>query len=78
MINFLQEEIMPLLFANLGDEVVISRVGGAPQIKQHLNELGFNVGSPVTVIQKIKTGLIVKVKECRIAIDSSMASKIMI
>ncbi len=67
---------MPLLFANLGEELKISNVSGNPQVKQHLNELGFNVGSPVTVVQKIKTGLIVKVKEARIALDSSMASKI--
>lgn len=69
---------MPLLFAKLGEEVTISSVNGSCQIKQHLNELGFNAGSAVTVIQKIKTGLIVKVKEARVAIDSGMASKILI
>ncbi|MBP3365517.1 MAG: ferrous iron transport protein A [Treponema sp.] len=69
---------MPLLFAKLGEEVTISSVSGNCQIKQHLNELGFNVGSAVTVVQKIRTGLIVKVKEARVAIDSGMASKILI
>lgn len=69
---------MPLLFANPGDKVKISGVNGNPQVKQHLNELGFNVGSFVTIVQKVKTGLIVKVKEARIALDSSMASKIIV
>lgn len=69
---------MPLLFANPGDEVKISGVNGNPQIKQHLNELGFNVGSLVTIVQKVKSGLIVKVKEARVALDSSLASKIIV
>lgn len=69
---------MPLLFANPGDEVKISGVNGNPQVRQHLNELGFNVGSLVTIVQKVKSGLIVKVKEARVALDSSMASKIIV
>lgn len=69
---------MPLLFANPGDEVKISGVNGNPQVRQHLNELGFNVGSLVTIVQKVKTGLIVKVKEARVALDSSLASKIIV
>ena len=69
---------MPLLFANPGDEVKISGVNGNPQVKQHLNELGFNVGSLVTIVKKVKSGLIVKVKEARVALDSSLASKIIV
>ena len=69
---------MPLLFANPGDEVKISGVNGNPQVKHHLNELGFNVGSLVTIVQKVKSGLIVKVKEARVALDSSLASKIIV
>lgn len=69
---------MPLLFANPGDELKISGVNGNPQVKQHLNELGFNVGSLVTIVQKLKSGLIVKVKEARVALDSSLASKIIV
>lgn len=69
---------MPLLFANPGDEVKISGVNGNPQVRQHLNELGFNVGSLVTIVQKLKSGLIVKVKEARVALDSSLASKIIV
>ncbi|MGN0728520.1 FeoA family protein [Treponema sp.] len=67
---------MPLLYANPGDKVKISCVTGNPQVKQHLNELGFNEGSFITVVQKVKSGLIVMVKDARVALDSSMASKI--
>lgn len=69
---------MPLLFATPGEQVKVVNVGGNPDVKQHLNEIGFNVGSNVTVISKIPTGIIVKVKDARIAIDKSMAAKIMI
>lgn len=69
---------MPLLFASIGSEVTVTSINGAPAVKQHLSDMGFSEGSKVTVIQKINTGLIVKVKESRIAIDKSMASKIQV
>lgn len=69
---------MPLLFATVGQEVTVQGVGGQPEVKQHLVDLGFNAGTKVTVIQKVTTGLIVKVKEARIALDKGMASKVLI
>lgn len=69
---------MPILFASEGSEVKVSKIGGSPEIKQHLTEMGFISGTPVTIISKIPTGIIVKVKNSRIAIDTSMASKIMV
>ena len=69
---------MPLLFASVGDKVKVVSVGGAAEVKQHLNEIGFNAGTSVSVIQKIKGGIIVKVKESRIALDKKMAEKIQV
>lgn len=69
---------MPLLFSSIGNEVTVTSVKGLPAVKQHLSDMGFSEGSKVTVIQKVNTGLIVKVKESRIAIDRSMASKIQV
>ncbi len=68
---------MPLLLATPGQEVVVSKVGGNPEVRQHLNELGFNVGSSVTVVSSVNGNLIVKVKDSRVALDKSLASKIM-
>ena len=68
---------MPLLLATPGQEVVVSKIGGKPEVKQHLNELGFNVGSSVTVVSSVNGNLIVKVKDSRVALDKSLASKIM-
>ena len=59
-------------------ENVIRKVGGTPEVKQHLENLGFTVGGSATVIASMNGNVIVKVKESRVAIDEQMARKIMI
>lgn len=70
--------MMPLMIANPGEENVIRRVGGSPEMKKHLEDLGFVAGGTVTVLNTIGGNLIVKVKESRVAISREMAAKIMI
>ena len=70
--------MMPLMFANPGDEVIIKKVGGSAETKKHLEDLGFVVGGNVKVICTIGGNVIVNVKESRIAISKEMAQKIMI
>ncbi len=70
--------MLPLTFATVGEENIIKRVGGGPETKKHLEDLGFSVGGTVTVINTIGGNIIAKVKESRIAISSEMAQKIMI
>ena len=67
---------MPLSIAGLGSEVVVQRIRGNGEVRQHLNELGFNVGTSVTVISSLNGNLIVKVKDSRIALNSEMSNKI--
>ncbi len=69
---------MPLSYAKTGEENTVMRVGGTPEVRQHLENLGFCVGSVVTVLTSLNGNLIVKVKESRIAINEEMARKIMI
>jgi len=69
---------MPLCFAEPGAENVIKRIGGTPEVRQHLENLGFVVGGTVTVVSTIGGNVIVKVKESRVAISQEMAQKIMI
>ena len=69
---------MPLCYANPGEENVIRKVGGTPEVKKHLENLGFTVGGSATVISSMNGNVIVKVKESRVAIDEQMARKIMI
>lgn len=70
--------MMPLTFANPGEQNVILKVGGLPEVKKHLENLGFVVGGSVTVVNAIGGNLIVNVKEARVAISKEMAQKIMV
>lgn len=70
--------MMPLILSKTGEESVILRVGGSPEVRQHLNDLGFVAGTGVTVLNVIGGNLIVKVKESRVAISREMAQKIMV
>lgn len=70
--------MMPLMYADAGEEKIIQKVGGNPAAKKHLENLGFVAGGTITVLSTANGNLIVKVKEARVAISQEMASKIMI
>lgn len=70
--------MMPLIVADIGSPQIIKRIGGNPEVKLHLENLGFVVGGTVTVVNSMAGNLIVNVKESRIAISREMAQKIMI
>ena len=70
--------MMPLVMADAGEVNIIRRVGGSPEMKKHLEDMGFTVGGAVTVMNTIGGNLIVKVKESRVAISKEMAAKIMV
>lgn len=69
---------MPLTMAKPGETVVIRKITGKDEVRQHLAELGFVVGSPVTVVSEISGNLILQVKDSRIALDKTMANRVMI
>lgn len=68
--------MMPLTMANIGEDNTVKRIAGKPEVKKHLENLGFTVGSDVRILNAIGENLIVKVKEARIAISAEMAQKI--
>ena len=70
--------MMPLTLAEIGEENIVKRITGKQQVKSHLEDLGFVVGSPITVINTIGGNVIVNIKESRIAISREMAQKIMV
>lgn len=69
---------MPLIFANVGEENMVKKVGGTPETRKFLESLGFVAGSAVTVVNKIGGNVIVNVKESRVAVSQEMASRIMV
>ena len=70
--------MMPLALANIGEEYMIRRVSGNPEVKKHLEDPGFTAGGSITVVSALGGNIIVKVKESRVAISEEMARKIMI
>ena len=69
---------MPLTFANIGEDNIIKKIGGKPEVKKHLENLGFVAGGKVNVISTLSGNVIVNVKESRVAIDKTMANKIFV
>ena len=69
---------MPLTMSKAGDTVTIQKITGKDEVRQHLAELGFVVDSDVTVVSEIAGNLILQVKDSRIALDRTMANRIMI
>ena len=70
--------MMPLMLAGIGEENTIKKIGGSPEIKKHLEDLGFVVGGSVTVVNALGGNVIVNVKESRVAISVEMARRIMV
>ena len=70
--------MMPLTLADIGTEQLIRKVGGSPEVRKHLEDLGFVAGGSATVVSAMGGNVIVKVKESRVAISEEMARKIMV
>lgn len=70
--------MMPLCLANIGENNIIKKIGGKPEVKKHLENLGFVVGGNVQIVSALGGNVIVNVKEARVAISEEMARKIMV
>ena len=70
--------MMPLTLANVGEESIVRKVSGNPEVRKHLEDLGFVAGGTATVVASMSGNIIVKVKEARVAISEEMARKIMV
>ena len=70
--------MMPLSMAKTGETVTIRKITGKDEVRQHLAELGFVVDGTVTVVNEVAGNLILQVKDSRIALDRTMANRIMV
>ena len=68
----------PLSMARMGEPVRIMKINGKDETKRFLNSLGFVIGDNVTVLSQLGGNMIINVKDTRVAIDKSMANRIMI
>ena len=69
---------MPFTMAKPGETVTIRKITGKDEVRQHLAELGYVVDGSVTVVSEIAGNLILQVKESRIALDRTLANRVMI
>ncbi len=69
--------MMPLTMSKEGETVTIRKITGLDDIRARLAEMGFVTGTAVTVVSRVAGNLIVQVKDCRIALDKTMANRIM-
>ena len=70
--------MMPLGMAKVGETNIIKKINGRDEVRQHLAEMGFVVGAEIRVVNELGGNLILSVKESRIALDKTMAMRIMI
>ena len=70
--------MMPLTMAKSGERVTVRKITGKDEIRQHLAELGFVVGEEVRVVNEMGGNLILSIKDSRIALDKTMAMRIMV
>ncbi len=69
---------MPLTMAKIGEVNTIRRINGRDEVRQHLNDLGFVIGEEVRIVNELGGNLILSVKDSRIALDRSMAMRVII
>ena len=70
--------MMPLGMARVGETNIIKKINGRDEVRQHLAEMVFVVGAEIRVVNELGGNLILNVKESRVALDKTMAMRIMI
>lgn len=70
--------MIPLTYADTNEINVIKKVTGKPEVKKHLEDMGFVTGSIVKVVSTVNGSLIVNIKDTKVALDKELAMKIMI
>ena len=70
--------MMPLGMASVGDTNTIVKITGRDEVRHHLAELGFVVGEKVTVVSQLGGNMILSIKDSRVALDRTMAMRIMV
>ena len=70
--------MMPLYLAETGEERIIMKIGGSPEVRKHLETLGFVCGCPVSIVNTFGGNIIVNIKDTRVAVSRGMAQKIML
>lgn len=69
---------MPLTMAKIGETNSIKKITGKDETRRFLANLGFVEGTDVTVVSELMGNMILNVKDTRVALDKSMAKRIIV
>ncbi len=69
---------MPLSMLSPGQEGTIRRITGKDEVRTHLAQMGFVVDAVVRVVSSLGGDLILQVKDSRVALDRTMANRIIV
>ncbi|WP_368491115.1 ferrous iron transport protein A [Clostridium sp. BJN0013] len=70
--------MIPITMIKVGETGSIKNILGNDDTRRHLEHLGFVLGEDVTVVAEIAGDIIVNVKDARIALNKSMAKRIIV
>ena len=69
---------MPIALAPINQELKVVRVLADDKTKKHLESLGILVNSSLIVVSSVNGGVVDAVKAGRLALDRSIASKLLV
>ena len=69
---------MPIMLAPLNEEVRVIKILADEKTKKHLESLGILTNSKLTVLSSVNGGVVVAIKNGRLALDHEIASKILV
>ncbi|HIU78239.1 MAG TPA: ferrous iron transport protein A [Candidatus Avilachnospira avicola] len=69
---------MPISMGTNGNSYIIQRLTGSGEVKAHLNSMGFNPGTEVTIVSRLSGNVILAVKDTRVAINAEEARHILV
>ena len=69
---------MPIILAPINKELKILRVLTDEKTKKHLENLGLTQNGTITVLSSSGGAVVCKVKEGRVALDSTISTKILV
>ena len=69
---------MPLSMVGIGETKNIIKINGRDNTRRFLENLGFVEGTDVTVVSQIGGNIIVSIRDTRVALDKSMANRIVV
>ena len=70
--------MMPITIGKPGERYLIRKITGRDEVRQHLAELGFVLDTEIVIVSELFGNLILQVRDSRIALDKTMANRILV